>query len=524
MALLDTVNRAGLLDPRRLPALAIATARWGPTAAASFAASAISSPGGAAVIDDLGVLTFSELDSRSTKLATGLHRLGLRRGDHVGVACRNHRDFVELTVAAAKAGLGIVYLNTSFAAPQMSEVLRREEVAALAIDAALLHQLDPSSFDGPAIITGPDHAADTRPPRSAVHIDAVREGGGFRLPLRASLPVPPILLTSGTTGTPKGARRSSRVDPAAATGIIDRIPYRHDDIVAITSPLFHAWGLAQMVLASALGATVALTETFDAADTLRQIETERVTVLAVVPAILQRLLGSPALDSTDLSSLRIVASSGSALPVPVVEEWLDRVGPNLYNLYGSTEVGQATLATPEDLASEPATAGRTMPGSVVSIFDDVGNAVDDGTIGRIFVGNGAQFEQYTGGGGKEVIDGLMSTGDVGYLRADGLLFITGRADDMIVSGGENVFPLEVEDLLLADPRIEDAAVVGVDDPGLGQRLVVYAVKVPGARLSVADVKRLVSQNLARHKTPRDVFFIDEVPRTATGKIRRNELS
>lgn len=524
MALLDTVNRAGLLDPRRLPALAIATTRWGPTAAASVAASAIASPGGVAVIDDVGVVTFSELDSRSTKLANGLHRLGLRRGDHIGVACRNHRDFVELTAAAAKAGLGIVYLNTSFAAPQMSEVLRREEVAALAIDAALLHLLESDSFDAPVIVTGPGSSVSDGNPHAAVPIDDVRARGGFRLPLRASLPIPPILLTSGTTGTPKGARRSNRIDPAAATGIIDRIPYRHDDIVAITSPLFHAWGLAQMVLASALGATVALTETFDAADTLRQIETEQVTVLAVVPAILQRLLGSPALDSTDLSSLRIVASSGSALPVPVVEEWLDRVGPNLYNLYGSTEVGQATLASPEDLTSDPATAGRTMPGSVVTIFDDGGTEVGPGTVGRIFVGNGAQFEQYTGGGGKEVIDGLMSTGDVGYLRADGLLFVTGRADDMIVSGGENVFPIEVEDLLLADPRIADAAVVGVDDPDLGQRLVVYAVTAPGVRLSVADVKQLVSKNLARHKTPRDVHFIDEVPRTATGKIRRNQLS
>ncbi|MGB3734656.1 MAG: AMP-binding protein, partial [Ilumatobacter sp.] len=321
-----------------------------------------------------------------------------------------------------------------------------------------------------------------------------------------------------------GARRGNKVDPNAATAMLDRIPFRHDDVTSITSPLFHAWGLAQMILASTLGSTIALTTTFDAKATLAQIEREQVTVLVVVPAILQRLLASPSLDDTDLSSLRIVASSGSALPVPVVEEWLERVGPNLYNLYGSTEVGQATLATPDDLLDSPATAGRVMAGSTVAILDSNGEPVPSGDIGRIFVGNGAQFDGYTGGGGKEVLDGLMSSGDVGYLRDDGLLFVTGRADDMIVSGGENVFPQEIEDLLLSHPSIDDVAVVGVDDDRLGQRLAVYAVKAKGARLSEAAAKKFVSERLARHKTPRDVHFIDEIPRTATGKIRRDQLA
>lgn len=523
MGLLDVVNRAGLLDPRRVPALTAATARWGPTVAAPFAASALATPRGLAIIDDRGGVTFGDLDRNSSRLAAGLHRIGMQRGDHLGIACRNHRGFVEFTIAAAKAGLGVVYLNTSSAAPQLADVIQRERITALAVDAELFHLVDTDEVDMPVIVAdADDHSIDTDGQR--VHTtQSVRESSGFRLPLRASLPVPPVLLTSGTTGTPKGARRSNRVDPSAATGMLDRIPFRHDDVTAITSPLFHAWGLAQMVLASSLGSTIALTTTFDVDATLAQIQRERVSVLVVVPAILQRLLAAPTLDDTDLSSLRIVASSGSALPVPVVEQWLDRVGPNLYNLYGSTEVGQATLATPEDLLDAPATAGRVMPGSTVKILDADGESVPDGEIGRIFVGNGAQFEQYTGGGGKEVIDGLMSSGDVGYLRHDGLLFVTGRADDMIVSGGENVFPQEVEDLLLSHPAIDDAAVVGVDDDRLGERLVVYAVRAQDARLSAEATKKFVSENLARHKTPRDVHFIDEIPRTATGKIRRNQL-
>ena len=370
MGLFDIANRAGLLDPRRVPALTTATVRWGPTVAAPFAASALATPKKLAIIDDGGGVSFGDLDRHSTRLAEGLHRIGLRRGDHLGLACRNHREFVELTIAAAKAGLGVVYLNTSSAGPQLADVMAREQIGALAIDAALLHLVDPDDFDRPIIVADsagdPDPAAELD--RRVRSIRDVRDrGGGMRLPLRASLPTPPVLLTSGTTGTPKGARRSNRVDPNAATGMLDRIPFRHDDVTAITSPLFHAWGLAQMILASTLGSTVTLTSTFDADTTLSQLQRERVTVLAVVPAILQRLLAAPTFAETDLSSLRIVASSGSALPVPVVEEWLDRVGPNLYNLYGSTEVGQATLATPDDLLAAPATAGRVMPGSTVKI-------------------------------------------------------------------------------------------------------------------------------------------------------------
>ncbi|MEM8745990.1 MAG: AMP-binding protein [Actinomycetota bacterium] len=527
-SLVDVLNRAGILDPRRVPALSLALARWGPTVAAPYTASAISHPMRAAVIDDDGEVSFFRLDRDSTATAMGLHRRGLRRGDDLGVACRNHREFVEVTIAAAKAGLGVVYLNTSFGAPQLNEVLARESVAGLVVDSELLELVDIDAFAGPIVVTDLAATPTVGPsdlPVRTVALEDVRDHRPLRLPLRPSLPVPPILLTSGTTGTPKGARRTtSGVDATAAAGLFNRIPYRHDDVVAITSPLFHAWGLAQLGLAAALGCTASVSRRFDADDTLGRVETDGATVLAVVPAILQRLLASPRLADSDLSTLRIVASSGSALPVPVVEEWHERVAVNLYNLYGSTEVGQASLATPAELADEPATAGRVLDGSVVAILDDDGAEVPPGETGRIFVGNAGQFDHYTGGGGKEIVDGLMSSGDVGHLRDDGLLFVTGRADDMIVSGGENVFPQEVEDLLLAHPEIDDAAVVGVDDESLGQRLVAHVVLVEGSSLSDERVRRHVSASLARHKTPRDVYLVDELPRTATGKLRRRDLA
>ena len=523
ISIVDVVHRTGFLDPRRLPALTTSITRWGPTAAAVYATGAFVTPNRPAVVDGAGRVSYSELHRRSSALAKGLRQLGLGADGRLGVACRNHADFVELTVAAAKIGAGVVYLNTGFARPQMTEVVRREDIAVLAVDDALLDLVD-ESIDTPVVVAATSAADRTSDFGTGRHtMEQVRSLGRFRLPLVATTPRPPVLLTSGTTGTPKGAQRSNRVDPVAALGIVERIPYRHDDVVAITSPLFHAWGLAQSTLASVLGATIVASEAFDPEEALATIERERVTVLVVVPVLLQRMLASPALDTTDLSSLRIVASSGSALPVPTVVEWLDRVGPNLYNLYGSTEVGQATLAAPDDLVAHPGTAGRAMPGCSVRILDEFGAEVPTGETGRIFVGNGAQFEGYTGGGGKEIVDGIMSSGDVGYLDADGLLFVTGRADDMIVSGGENVFPQEIEDLLLDDERIADVALVGVDDDEFGQRLAAHVVIAPGARLSAAAVRTLVSDNLARHKVPRDVVFVDELPRTTTGKIRRNQL-
>ncbi|MFK8025023.1 MAG: AMP-binding protein, partial [Ilumatobacter sp.] len=316
-SLVDVLNRAGLLDPRRVPALLASIGRWGPTTAAPYTASAVATPTSPAIIDDRGTVSWFRLDRDSSALAAGMHRLGLRRGEHIAVACHNHREFVEATIAAAKAGLGVVFMNTSFGARQMNNVLARESVTGLIVDADLAELVDVDAFGGPVVLADLDRAPD-RGAKALGHacvtaIHNVRDGSLWRLPLRASLPVPPILLTSGTTGTPKGARRSSgSADASAATGILERIPYRHDDVVAITSPLFHAWGLAQMVLAATLGATVSLTTTFDADATLDRIERDGVTVLAVVPAILQRWLAPPHFDDTDLSGLGIVAPSGSA--------------------------------------------------------------------------------------------------------------------------------------------------------------------------------------------------------------------
>ncbi|MEO1063584.1 MAG: AMP-binding protein [Actinomycetota bacterium] len=517
---LQLARRLGWLDPRQIGATTAGLGRWGPTMASLSATAAIRHGGRTAVIDGRGELTYRELDRRTSALARGLRDLGFGGGDHLGVLCLNHRDFVEISIAAAKAGPTVVYLNTGFAPRQLGEVCAREGIGIVVVDAELLPIVEGSGFDGTVVV------ADGDPGRHR-SIDELRGAGAgrLRMPVLPSRPTQPVLLTSGTTGTPKGARRDGRpAGLAAALGVLERVPYEPGDITVIPTPLFHAWGLAQLTVALSTGSTSVLVRRFDPEATFAAVEEHRATVLAVVPVMIQRMLAADEAGARDLSSVRIVASSGSALPAAVALEWMDRYGDHVYNLYGSTEVGQATIADPIDLRAAPGTAGRVIPGSTVEIVDERGEPVGAGVEGRIMVGNAAQFTEYTGGGTKDRVRGLMSSGDVGYFDADGRLFVTGRADDMIVSGGENVFPLEIEEVLLDHDGVEDAVVVGVPDDDFGQRLAAMIVTRDGSELDDDAVRAIVRGQLARHKVPRDVRFVDELPRNTTGKLLRGAVA
>jgi acyl-CoA synthetase (AMP-forming)/AMP-acid ligase II len=334
-----------------------------------------------------------------------------------------------------------------------------------------------------------------------------------------------VILTSGTTGTPKGAARKQpdSMEPAAA--MFSKIPLRARETTMIAAPMFHSWGFAHFTFALPLASTIVLRRKFDPEDTLRAVAHHRASTLAVVPVMLQRILdlGPETIARYDLRALRIIALSGSALPGELATRAMDVFGEVLYNLYGSTEVAWATIATPEDLRAAPGTAGRPPLGTVVKLLDADGHEVAQGEGGRIFVANEMMFDGYTGGGGKEIVGGLMSTGDVGHFDAGGRLFVDGRDDEMIVSGGENVFPREVEDLLADHGEIEEAAVVGVVDEEFGQRLRAFVVARDGTVLTEEDVKSYVKQNLARFKVPREVVFLEELPRNATGKVLKREL-
>ena len=334
-----------------------------------------------------------------------------------------------------------------------------------------------------------------------------------------------VILTSGTTGTPKGASRGNpeTIDPIVA--YLSKIPLRSRDVIHVAAPLFHSWGFAHFSLGLILGMTYVLRRKFDPEQCLAEVARTRADALAVVPVMMQRIMDLPEETRAkyDTSSLRVVGASGSALPGDLGSRWMDAFGDTLYNLYGSTEVAWATIATPADMRAAPGTAGRPPRGTVVKLYDEKGVEAKPGETGRIFVGNEMLFEGYTGGGSKDVIGNLMATGDVGRFDDGGRMFVEGRDDEMIVSGGENVFPKEVEDLLSRHDAVSEAAAIGVDDKDFGQRLKAFVVLESGKKASEDDLKGYVKKNLARYKVPREIEFLDELPRNATGKVLKREL-
>ncbi|MGH3322015.1 MAG: AMP-binding protein [Streptosporangiaceae bacterium] len=516
--------RAGVLRPGRPDRMLRAGytfARVGPTLAGGVAIAASRHPHATAVIDERGAVTWQELDERTNALARGFGAAGLRADDGIAVFCRNHRGIVESTIAADKLGLTALYLNTMFAAPQIADVCGREAPAALVYDEEFAPAVADAARDLRRFVAWVDDERETSDPTLE---ELIAAGGRGELP-GPRRPGRVVILTSGTTGRPKGARRHqpASLDPVAS--LFDRIPYRTRETTLVAAPLFHSWGMLNFAFGLSLGSTFVLRRRFDPETVLADVARHRCTALVVVPTMLQRMLDLPkeALARYDTSSLRIVGASGGALPGDLALRVMDQLGDVLYNFYGSTEVAWVAIATPADLRAAPGTAGRPPRDTTVKIVDEAGDELPAGRTGRIFARNEMVFQGYTDGAAKESLGPLMATGDVGHLDEAGRLFIDGRDDDMIVSGGENVFPREVEDLLAGHEHVHDVAVVGVDDPGWGQRLRAYVVAAPRTNPSEDDLKEYVRQRLARYKVPRDVVFVDELPRNATGKIVKRTL-
>ena len=510
--------------PDRLARVVKVLRGWGPTIAGGYAANAIRFPDVSAIIDDHGALTFGELPRRTNALAHAWSDDGIVEGDAIALLCRNHRGFVEALVAASKLGAHALFLNTAFSAPQLAGVCASEDPRAIVYDDEFAALVEASGEGRRHYVAWTEPGSSPSP--GATSLDALIERGD------PNDVVPPqskgriVILTSGTTGVPKGANRKepTTLDPAAA--LLSKIPLRARERTLIAAPLFHSWGLAHCVLGIALSSTLVLRRRFDPEDTLRAIDEHGATALVVVPVMLQRILdcGPKVVRRYDSGSLRVIAASGSALPGELATRVMDTFGDVLYNLYGSTEVAWATVATPADLRAAPGTAGRPPRGTVVRLFDADGEEVGPGETGRIFVGNELVFDGYTGGGNKDVIDGLVSSGDVGHFDEDGRLFVDGRDDEMIISGGENVFPREVEDAICALEGVAEVAAIGVEDARFGQRLRAFVVRSAGSTVTEQDVKAHVKANLARFKVPRDVVFLDELPRNATGKVLKRELA
>ncbi|MEV6848993.1 AMP-binding protein [Actinoplanes sp. NPDC051411] len=550
-----TLARRGLLHPgppSRVLRQLLELRRWGFGLPGELRQAAARNPGRVAVIDDDGFLTYAALLDLSQRLTAVLD---VEAGDRVGLLSRNSAAMVAAMVAVASAGADPVLLNTGLSAPQLSTVARDQGLR------LILHSRDFTPAGVPArclddLVAPPPSSGLTPPPPLAPSLrppapsplasgltppapSPLASGltppapsplaSGLTPPARPPLAsglTPParpgrtIVLTSGTTGLPKGAQRPTPGGFGPLASIIDRIPLRAGDSMLIAAPLFHTWGLAGLQIALALRATVVLRRRFSPADAIQAMIRERCSALIAVPVMLQGLMELPPGDQPPLS---VVAVSGSALPGGLAIRFMDRYGDILYNLYGSTEASWASIATPADLRAAPGTAGRPPHGTRIAVLDPDGRPLPPGEPGRLFVGNEMLFEGYTNGAGKETRDGLLATGDLGHVDDAGRVFVDGREDDMIVSGGENVFPSEVENLLADLPGVREVAVIGVPDPTYGQRLAAYLVRRPGVSLDADAVRDHVREFRARFCVPRDVVFLDALPRNATGKVLKREL-
>jgi acyl-CoA synthetase (AMP-forming)/AMP-acid ligase II len=503
--------------PRALDALRT----WGTSIAGLTVVASRWVPNEVMLVDDLGPLTWREVNDRTSRLAAGLPLSGPH--PRVGLLCRNHRWMVESLIACSKRGAETVLLNTGFGAGQLRSVLDELRVDVLIADAEFATLLDavPQGLRRRVI-----WVEDTLGRAGVPTVEQIIQATPSQELTPPGVQGRTVMMSSGTTGRPKGARRPPKPGLWPLASIRSRIPFRARDTMIIEAPLFHTWGFAAMQICLAMRGTMVLHRRFEPEATLRAVQEHPRTVLMAVPVMLQRIMELPAevIGAYDSRSLRIAAVSGSPLPGDLATRFMDAFGDRLYNVYGSTEASWVAIATPRELRQDPGTAGRPPRNTSLVILDEDGSPLPRGEVGRIFAANEMLFEGYTGGEPVEVWEGLLSTGDLGHIDDRGLLRVDGRADGVVVCGGENVVARDVEDLLARMPGVREAAVVGVPDKDWGNRLAAYIVLSPGARLDADAVRNHVRVQVARFAVPRDVHFIPELPRNATGKVLHVRLS
>jgi fatty-acyl-CoA synthase len=534
VGLLSTMVRAGVIAPLRpdkYVRIVAAMARENMGITSGFASAAQRCPDRPGLIDELGTLTWREIDQRSDALAAGLQNLRGGSARTVGIMARNHRGFVEALIAANRMGADVLLLNTSFAGPALAEVVERENVSVIIYDEEFTSIVERALADRPRTVRIVAWTDGRTPDLTVEKLIDAWAGHRPKQTTVASVARPRtrtknrvILLTSGTTGSPKGASHSGG-GPETLKAILDRTPWRAGEATVIVAPMFHAWGFSQLAFAASMACTVVTRRKFDPEATLDLVDRHQATGLCVVPVMFDRIMDLPedVRARYSGSSLRFAAASGSRMRPDVVIEFMDQFGDVVYNNYNATEAGMIATATPADLRAAPDTAGRPAEGTDIRILDADFNERPTGEVGTIYVRNSTQFDGYTSGATKNFHDGYMSSGDVGYLDENGRLFVVGRDDEMIVSGGENVYPIEVEKTLAAHPEVAEAAVLGVDDEKYGQRLAAFVVLGAGASATPETLKAHVRANLANYKVPREISVLEELPRGSTGKILRREL-
>jgi fatty-acyl-CoA synthase len=476
-----------------------------------------------AIIDRNGELTWGQLDHRADQAGRALHELGLRGSDRVATLLRNGRESVEVALGSQKWGIICCPLNTWAKPKELKSLMGTADPKLLVYDTAHREQVENCVPENVplAFVGDPSDALEGSLDYEALIAEQVpgppppftRDSGSAKV----------IIHTSGTTGTPKGAARNATdAGVAALANLLRIVPYKRDDIVFCPAPIFHSFGLATVTFATVVGMTMVLPEKFDPEGSLRMIEEHGATAAAFVPVMIKRIvnLEEDVKSKYDLSSLRIVMASGSAMGEDLRKAAMETLGEVIYDLYGSTEAGWVAIARPEDIKGKPKSVGKPVPGIDVAIFSKEGKRLPQGETGEIFVKSEVLFEGYTSGDEKaDEREGYMSIGDLGHLDDEDYLFIEGRADDMVVVGGENIYPIEIEEVIGSISGVDEVTVMGVPDEEYGQVLGAFVV----GNVDPDKIKSVCKEELASYKVPRRVEIIDELPRTSTGKVVKREL-
>jgi len=480
--------------------------------------------------------SWAELDERIDRLSAGLARRGIGRKKSVILMMHNRQEFVELGAAAARGGAAAVSISWRTTPKELVYLATHSGAQGIVTEPELLPIIEQAKDELPPyfleniFVAGGESR--TRGPLRTTALDELLEDPA---PKRNGIDksgdddAAVVIYTSGTTGKPKGAVRKFPKDTLqAAFRFINETPMRVDDVHLVTCPLYHSTAFGFLTFAHVLGSTVVLMDEFKPESFLAMVEKHEVTTTAMVPTMLHRVLELPAETRAryDARSLRAVFTTGAALPGPLAAEFMDAYGDVVFNLYGSTETGMVTLAKPDDLRNAPGTIGKAVPGNEIRLLDDDRNEVGPGGVGELYVKNKvlvAGYHKDDKATSDSMIDGFFSVGDLARKDRDGRYFIEGRKRDMVISGGVNVYPAEVESVLEQHPAVGEVAVVGVPDREWGERVRAFVVPKLGMTLDEAALKAYAKERLAGPKVPRDFVFLDVLPRNPTGKVLKREL-
>jgi long-chain acyl-CoA synthetase len=487
-------------------------------------------------------ISYPDIQARIARAATGLRTLGLRDGKPVAMMLRNDFAFFEVSGAAAALGSPVVPINWHLKAEEIAYILADSGAEILVCHADLLPQIREglASDLKLMVVATPQEiavafnvaAALTKVPEGMTDWDVWRDS---HPPSREpSIGAAPMFYTSGTTGRPKGVRRKPmRPEQAAASARVGAIAYgikpNEDQVILMNGPMYHSAPNSYGMLAFKSGCQIVLEPRFDPEELLQLIERHRVTHMHMVPTMFVRLLRLPdeIRNRYDLSSLRFIIHGAAPCPPQVKRAMIDWWGLVINEYLGSTETGIPVWHSAEEALAKPGTVGRVIEGGIAKIFRPDGTLCDVNEPGEIFMRqmSVSDFDYHGNAAARAEAgrDGLVSVGDVGYFDQDGYLFLCDRKRDMVISGGVNIYPAEIENTLIGMDGVRDCAVFGVPDDEFGERLFACIEPEADAALSSAAVQNFLRARLANFKVPKDIQFLDALPREASGKIFKRKL-